>query len=227
MTASVPPIPRYLLVTGTDTGVGKTFVGRALARVLVAKGIDVVAVKPVESGCGELAAAEQDGALLAAETGQAAPRSALVRLAAPLTPPVAAEQEGIRLDLEAWIRILESLGEAVDLVLVEGAGGLLSPLTRVHTTRDLALRLDAETLVVAADRLGTLNHTLLTLDALRAVGIAPRAVALSAPEVADASTGRNAAEIARWGSVPVVEIPRGSLDEAAARLRPVADWLVG
>ena len=221
-----PVLPRALLVVGTDTGVGKTFVGRSLAGVLRARGARVVAVKPVESGCSDLDDTDQDGVLLARATGQEEPRHALVRLGPPLAPPVAAEIEGVELDFDGWLRAIRAHSEA-DLVLVEGAGGLLSPLTRRHTALDLALALEAEVVVVTADRLGTLNHTLLTLEALRRAGIRPRAVVASAPASRDESTGRNAAEIARWGSVAVIELPRTTVARAADLLAPLADWIVG
>lgn len=219
--------PRFVLVTGTDTGVGKTFVGRSLATALTDKGCSVLTVKPVESGCDELDEEEQDGVLLARATGQDRPRRALVRLGEPVAPPVAAEREGRDLNFDSWLEEIRDLGRNREVVLVEGAGGLLSPLTAGHTARDLALELGSEVVVVSRDGLGTLNHTLLTLEALGAVGLRSRAVVLCPPAVADASTGRNASEIARWGSVSVIELPRISVEEAAERLRPLADWLVG
>jgi len=81
-----------LVITGTDTGVGKTWVGRVLSHALVAAGRRVVAVKPVETGCGNPGSHLEDGALLAAATGQAEPRAALHRFAAPVAPALAAER---------------------------------------------------------------------------------------------------------------------------------------
>ncbi len=165
--------------------------------------------------------------LLARATGQEFPRHALARLEEPVAPPVAAEREDVELDLEEWVETIRRAGAGADLVLVEGAGGLMSPLTRRHTALDLARRLDAEVVVVATDRLGTLNHTLLTLEVLRSAGLRCRTVVSCAPELPDASTGRNATEIARWGSVAVIEIPRTTVEDAAELLRPLADWIVG
>ncbi|MFT7623848.1 MAG: dethiobiotin synthetase, partial [Myxococcota bacterium] len=96
---------------------------------------------------------------------------------------------------------------------VEGAGGLLSPLTWHHSTLDLALRLKADVVVVAADVLGTQNHVLLTLRVLQSADLAARAVILSAPACADASTGSNAAALARVIDVPIVSVPRTDTPE--------------
>src|SRR5688500_7646315 len=94
--------PRFVVVTGTDTGVGKTVVTAGLARALVQAGRRTVAIKPVESGCaGAAAGAEEDGVVLAAATGQAAPREALIRLRDAVTPALAAEREGVAIEIEA------------------------------------------------------------------------------------------------------------------------------
>src|SRR5581483_545093 len=108
---------RLLLVTGTDTGVGKTVVAAGLLRCLRARGVRTRGVKPVESGCAETTEDEQDGVLLARAAAQRAPRAALVRLAAPVAPPVAADHEGLALDPAAWVRALRAIAdEECDLV---------------------------------------------------------------------------------------------------------------
>jgi dethiobiotin synthetase len=117
-----------LLVTGTGIRVGKTRVAGALARMLTAAGRRVVAIKPVETGCGNATAAEEDGARLAAATGQAAPREALFRFTAPLVPALAAEREDAAIDLDALVLRIEELRADADVLLLEGAGGLLSPI---------------------------------------------------------------------------------------------------
>lgn len=196
---------RRLVVTGTDTEVGKTWVGCRLAEALRDGGAIVRAVKPLESGC---AAGEpdpgEDGVLLARAAGQASPGAALVRLVAPVAPPVAAEREGRALDWEALVRSTREAVAGAQVALVEGAGGLLSPLTWDHTAVDLAKALEAEVLVVAPDKLGVINHVRLTLAALRAAGLTCPGVVLSAPEIADAATGANAASLGRLPEVPAV-----------------------
>jgi 8-amino-7-oxononanoate synthase len=199
-----------VVVTGTDTEIGKTFVTAGLARHLTARGHRVVAVKPVESGTrGDNAHEREDGVVLARATGQTTPRAALQRLTAPVAPPVAADVENILLDPEGWCNTITGLAKGVDLVLVEGAGGLFSPLAHGWTALDLARRLQARVLVVGADRLGTLNHTRLTLAALETAGVGVLGVVLSAPASADASTGRNRDVLARGGQ-KVTDVPRGA-----------------
>ncbi|MHC4472552.1 MAG: dethiobiotin synthase [Planctomycetota bacterium] len=220
--------PRIVLVTGTDTEVGKTVVGCGLARCLVGRGRRVVAVKPVESGCGPEPADSEDGVRLARAAGQEEPGTALTRLRAPLAPPVAADREGVRLDHHQWCRAIEELARHRDVVLVEAAGGLLSPSTWDADARDLAAALDAAALVVSPDRLGTLNHTLLTLEALGAGGVEVLGVVLNAPDSPDDSTGTNADALRRVaGPVRVAELPRLADPDrdAALHLEAVAGWL--
>lgn len=228
-------MPRFVVVTGTDTGVGKTVVTAGLARALTLAGRRVVAIKPMESGCAPgPAGVEEDGRVLAEATGQAAPREALLRLPEPLTPALAAERAGVAVDLDELARSIVQLGEGADVVLVEGAGGLLSPLSWAEDLTHLAHRLDASVLVVAADRLGTLNHVHLTVQCLGGTGLLPIGIVLSAPATPDASTGTNAAGLRRrlapFGEVAgrIVELPRVSTaDEAAGGLAEVARWIRG
>jgi dethiobiotin synthetase len=193
---------------GTDTDVGKTWVTCRLAEELSDRGLVVRAIKPLESGCDS--DAQEDGVLLAQAAKQVSPQAALVRLAEPVAPPEAARRQGVELDWQAIVRgVVDAIGPA-EIALVEGAGGLLSPLTWDRTAVDLAEALDAQVLLVAADRLGTLNHVRLTLSALDHVGLACPFVVLSAPAQADSSTGYNADALRRLPHPPVVfEAPRG------------------
>ncbi len=184
-----------ILVTGSGTGVGKTFVTSAIGSALAETSAAVIAIKPVESGVGSLPLAVQDGALLSAATGQTEPRLALTTLRDPLAPPVAADREGSVLDWTAWISYLE--GVSADFLLVEGAGGLLSPLTWSKTSLDLALELAAPVLLVAKDKLGVLNSVLLTITVAVNSGVEVLGVVLSEPAVPDESTGTNAAALER------------------------------
>ena len=210
---------KFVVVTGTDTGVGKTFVTSALARSLADRGVDVRAVKPIESGAS--GAPDEDGKLLAIAARQTWPTEALVRLKAPLAPPIAAELEGVTLDWDAIIAQIR--GIEADVVLVESAGGLLSPLTVTKSSVDLAHALDAEVLVVSIDRLGTLNHTLMTLRTLSAERRTCAGVIMCSPPVPDDSTGQNAQLVARLGQIDrVTSLPWLSTYDEAARY--FADW---
>src|SRR5262249_36880763 len=136
----------------------------------------------------------------AAATGQASPRAALVRLRAALTPALAAEREGVALDVEALATAVRRAGDGAEFVIVEGAGGLLSPLSWESDITTLAHRLDGDAtrvLVVGSDRLGVINHAPLTVQVLLDTWLMPLGVVLSAPAVADASTGTNAAALRR------------------------------
>jgi dethiobiotin synthetase len=200
---------RTVLITGTDTGVGKTWVGRALGHALRAAGRRVVAIKPVETGASDAGAGFEDGALLAQATGQAEPLAALYRFSARLPPALSAEPAGEALDLDAMLLRLEALSAGAEVVLMEGTGGLLTPMTWEWTVVDLARALGATALVVGADRLGTLNHALLTLSALELAGIEVAGMVLTAPEVPDPSTSTNAAAIARLAGIDrIVSLPR-------------------
>lgn len=215
-----------VVVTGTDTEIGKTVVACGLARALSDRGLRVRAVKPVESGTEETDREQEDGVLLARAARQEAPAEALVRLRAPLAPPVAAEREGVTLSMDDWVAEIGEIGAGADVTIVEGAGGVLSPLTWTETARDLAERLDAPTLLVAPDRLGSLTHTLTALEALRARDVEVLGAVYSAPAEGDASTGGNAETLRRFADgLRVARLGRvEGPDGAAAGLGAVADW---
>ena len=216
------------VVTGTDTEVGKTVVATGLARAWADAGLAVVAVKPVESGCEGLH--PEDGVRLAAASRQTAPLAALRRYPTPVAPPLAAELAGAELGFEAMLAETKTLCSDADVALVEGAGGLLSPLTWSHTAVDLAKALDAQLIVVAADRLGTLNPTRLVLDAAASAGLEVAAVALSRHTEAtkDRSVGRNLDAMNTVGITPTPYVlgPSPNLEDAAVQLDALARHLV-
>src|SRR5918992_3340515 len=183
-----------LLVTGTDIGVGKTWVSCALARALGEAGRRVVAVKPVETGCSGQPSKSEDGVRLARATGQSQPAHAIIRLPDPVAPVLSSERAGAEIDFDALVLKIERHAEGAEYALIEGAGGLLAPITWEWNMADVARALGASALVVAADRLGTINHTLLTLSALELAGISCAGVVLTG-ETKDASAGSNAPAI--------------------------------
>ena len=160
-------------VTGTDTGVGKTVVTCALAAALRRRGLTVAAMKPVESGV-EFDDPHRDGARLARAAGDQRPLS----LTAPITfhdafaPLVASRRERRTIDLDRLDAAMRDAAKGHDVLLVEGAGGLLVRYDEDGTTlADLARELGAPALVVADPRLGTLNHTALTLESMALRGV--------------------------------------------------------
>lgn len=178
-----------LVITGTDTGVGKTIVTAALACHARLAGLDVAVCKPVQTGT-----ADGDDDL--AEVGRLSGLSelhGLARFPEPLAPAAAATRTGValptRAELTEWVHEVD---DAKRLTLVEGAGGLLVELGQDGVTlRDLASDLAASVLVVVAPGLGTLNHTALTLEALAAQGIPSAGLVIGAwpadPGVAETS----------------------------------------
>ena len=154
-------------VTGTDTAVGKTVAAAALARAELAAGRRVAYCKPVQTGLrpGE----PGDAGYVAATAGVAVTEG--LRLEEALAPAVAAERDGIKVDVDALVSWCRHQAGGVDMLLVEGAGGLLVPLAEDTTMADLATWLGAEVVVVTRPGLGTLNHTALTVEAARSRGL--------------------------------------------------------
>ena len=160
-----------VFVTGTDTGCGKTTFACALARSAREAGNRVRILKPIETGCERGVPA--DALALARAAGDDAPVERLcpVRLALPAAPECAARAEGVAIELAPIEAAFARANADADLTLVEGAGGLLVPITPALDMAGLAGRLRLPLVVVARAALGTINHTLLTLEAARARGL--------------------------------------------------------
>lgn len=220
---------KIVLVAGTDSGVGKTWVGCALARAMVRAGHGVIAIKVVETGTEVIPSGVEDGVQLANATGQRAPLHALYRLRTPVAPAVAADLEGAdKLDFDTVVSEVEAVARTTEVTLVETAGGLLAPLAWDWNVVDLAEALGATVLVVAANRLGTINHTLLTLGALELGGILPAGVILSGVANPDVSAATNRQAIVRTSGLDrVIEVPYdGDPDVAAAAVAPALPWIL-
>lgn len=220
--------PSTLLIAGTDTGVGKTWIGCALGRALAVAGRRVVALKPVETGCSAVDSETEDGALLARATGQTEPLHALVRLRAPVAPAASADREGTTIDFDEIALGVREHALRADVTLVEGAGGLLTPLTWEQSALDLARTLEARVLLVSPDRLGTISHTLMALKLLAHERLELAGIVLVPPEEPDASTGSNAGAINRlWSRARILCAPRTEDAEAIHRFgQELADALL-
>jgi dethiobiotin synthetase len=169
-------------VTGTDTGVGKTVVACALVRALRAAGRDVGVMKPAETGVGD--DGPRDAIALRDAAGASDPLDEIcpVQLSLPAAPSVAADDDGVAIDLDAIREAYRTLAARHDCMVVEGAGGLLVPLVRGFTMADLAAELGLPVLLVARAALGTINHTLLSLEAIESRGLPLAGVVVSHAE---------------------------------------------
>lgn len=165
-----------IFITGTDTGAGKTFVTGGIVAELRRRGIDALPAKPVQTGCVNESTPDLDIALQAA--GISANRKTReelcpFRLEPECSPHLAAAITGARLDPEGIAARMESLAEKHECVVAEGAGGILVPLGGGRTMLDLMKRLHWPVILVCMDRLGAINHSLLSLQVLRTAGLEP------------------------------------------------------
>lgn len=206
---------RGLFITGTDTGVGKTHIACQIVRELRAAGHRVGAFKPACSGAvinpnnpprWDDIDRLRDALVRDAADDLICPQ----RFLAPLAPPVAARQEGRTVDLDAVHRGLDAWRSECDIVIVEGAGGLLCPLTDNQTMADLAAQFGFPMLIVARLGLGTINHTLLTAEVARRRDLPVAGILFneSVPTADDVSAATNADEVAARCDVPVLAIRR-------------------
>jgi dethiobiotin synthetase len=159
---------RGLFITGTDTGVGKTFVACGLAAHWRELNYRVGVMKPAETGCdaGDGKFVAQDAMALKAAAGCDTPLEKICpyQFREALAPSVAAEREGSRIEVDRLMNIYQEISAAHDITLVEGAGGLMVPLLPTYTYADFARVLKLPVIVVAANKLGVINHLLLTLE---------------------------------------------------------------
>jgi len=202
---------RGLFVTATDTGVGKTVLSAALLAAMAARGRPVRAYKPVVTGLEDPAEIEARGAwpadheLLAAVAGMEPEEVSPLRFGPAVSPHLAAQLAGERIDPEQLLASARALAPTdAQTLVVEGVGGLLTPLADDYTICDLAGALRLPVLIAARPGLGTINHTLLTLACARAAGLEVAAVVLTPwPDRPGAMQSSNRSTIARLGEVRV------------------------
>jgi dethiobiotin synthetase len=215
-----------LLITGTDTGVGKTFVACGIVAALRQQGIRVGAYKPVCSG-GE---ARADGTIgwpdveaLAEALGPAAPSERICpqRFIAPLAPPSAAALERRSVDERQLFEGINAWRQHADLLIIEGVGGLLCPLSQNMTLADFGGRIGVPLVVVAALRLGVVNHTLLTLEVARHRGLTVAGVLLNEIGPDDGSNASSIAEISARGEVNVLGVLPSAADRRSRPEEPM------
>lgn len=214
-----------IFVTGTDTSVGKTYVSCLLIRKLRAAGLAVGAYKPVCSGAEFDAAGRpfwSDIEALRSAVGAETPLDLICpqRFLAAVAPNVAADMERLTVSNDLLLNGFAAWTTKVDVLIVEGAGGVLCPLSSEQTVLDLATQIQAPVVVVAPNRLGVISHTRLTVDCLRQSGLDVAAVILNDVQVTDAtdlSLTTNAWQLSQW--IPNVAILHVEFRDEAIRIQ--------
>jgi dethiobiotin synthetase len=196
-------------VTGTDTGVGKTFVTSGLVRFSRSKGIDSVGMKPICTGD------NHDVRQLVEACGSCEPEHLInpVWYRTPVAPYTASIIEDRLIDLKAIREAFEQLARQHSSVLVEGAGGVAVPIFSHYDFRDLARDLRLNVIIVAANRLGVLNHTRLTVEAVRMAGLRCSLIALNSVAAdSDISQPTNLSVLENLVDVPVLPIEHNQIE---------------
>ncbi|MEW6325685.1 MAG: dethiobiotin synthase [Nitrospirota bacterium] len=201
---------RGIFITGTGTGVGKTMVAAALAAWFRAEGYDVGVMKPVQTGCRRAGKRwrlpDTDRLVRAARADDPIDLITPYRFAPPLSPLAAARRAGRPISMLRLVAAYRALARRHRVIIVEGSGGLLVPLTPRLTLADLIRRVRLPTVVVARAGLGTLNHTALTVDAARRRGLRVAGIILNQPAAVrrDPSLADNAQLLRELTGLPVV-----------------------
>jgi dethiobiotin synthetase len=218
-----------VFVTGTGTEIGKTVVAAVLARTLANDGHSVAVFKPALTGMDEFPEYDEATALAAAGDGEAAianlPDHAILRVAArstqtddeiapyrfdpPMSPHLAAGLAGVEIDPDHVMAAARAAGDGVDAIVCEGAGGLLVPLSPSWTMRSCAVELGYPLVIVAPPGLGTINHTLLTVESARSVGLKVAAIVLNPwPDDPTTIESDNRETIAAMSGFQVLTLPK-------------------
>jgi len=204
-----------IFVTATGTDIGKTFVTCGLVRALQARGRKVAALKPIASGFAPAGAEVSDsGLLLSALVRPVTPETIADvspwRFAAPLSPDMAAAREGRMIDFAAVVGFCrDAIATRDGALLIEGVGGVMSPLDPRHTVLDWMAALDIPLVLVAGSYLGTISHTLTALDVLRRRGLAVACLVISESAIGTVPLDETRDAIARFApGLDVLALPR-------------------
>jgi dethiobiotin synthetase len=199
---------RGFFVTGTGTEVGKTVVAAVIARSLAADGQNVAVFKPAVTGLSEPGEADHELLRRASGSAQSDEQIAPYRYDPPASPHLAAELAGERIEPPRLLRAARRAEADADVLVCEGVGGLMVPLAPGYLVRDLARELALPLVVAAEPDLGTINHTLLTLEAARAAGLDVALVVLTPwPQDPDPIQSSNHRTLESLGAVPVAGLP--------------------
>ena len=232
------PKKNGLFITGTDTGVGKTLVAGGIAAVLRQQGLKVGVFKPIASGCrndGGLVSDDTEFLALCADADYSLSVITPVTYKTPAAPVTCVQIEGRDIDYEEIVTAYNYLCENTDVVLVEGIGGALVPLDAEHTVMDLAVEFNLPTVIVARPNLGTINHSLLTIQAVRNAGLPVAGLVISgynafegtvaeetSPDVICGFSNTNLLSIVPYDEESSVE--EGRLGEGVIETLAFCDW---
>lgn len=233
------PKKNGLFITGTDTGVGKTLITGAIAAVLRRQGLKVGVFKPIASGCRHdregLVSIDAEFLAMCADADYPLSVISPVVYKTPAAPAVCAEVENRPVDFDAIGAAYKYLCDACDVVLVEGIGGILVPITPSETVLDLAVAFDLPAVIAARPNLGTINHSLLTIQAARNAGLPVAGLIISgynaaradiaeqtAPDVICAVSGVNLLAIVPFDEDSSVE--DGRLGPLIIDILSLCDW---
>lgn len=201
-----------IFITGTDTGVGKTYVAAAIAGALRQQGVDVGVMKPVETGCpfrdGRLAPADALTLMNAAGVDDPLELVNPYRLVLPLAPSVAASIENVKIEKTRILSCFRTLSERHEFMIVESAGGIMVPILQDYLYLDLAGDMGLPVLIVARPNLGTINHTLLTVSVLRTRGVETAGIVINQSEDRPSGLAEKTSPsvIERLSGLPVLEV---------------------
>ncbi len=198
-----------IFVTGTGTEVGKTVVAAVVANSLAASGKKVAVFKPAVTGLEDPGEADHELLRRAAGSVQSDGEIAPYRYGPPASPHLAAERVDERIERDVLLAAARAAARSADLIVCEGVGGIMVPLSRDYLVRDLAVDLGLPLAIAAAPGLGTINHTLLTIAAARAVALRVEVVVLTPwPQLPTEIERSNLETIAELGRVKVETLPQ-------------------
>jgi dethiobiotin synthetase len=202
-------------VTATGTEVGKTYTTCGLIKALRSRNIPVAALKPVISGFDPAQAHASDTGLILQALGKQVNEHSVAEISpwryhAALSPDMAAAREDRPINLDALVAVCASAANTDRITFIEGAGGIMSPLSPRFTNLDLIDAIDAHVLLVAGTYLGTISHTLTACEALKARGREPWTIVLSESLESPVPPAETARAIARFTEVPIIVVTRNS-----------------
>jgi dethiobiotin synthetase len=201
-------------VTGTDTDAGKTHVSRALLLAAKRQSLSCAGYKPIESGCPTAGSPGNDAIALSIAAGTEPITT--YTFAPPIAPHIAARRAKQEIAVGRIVATTRRLQGETDFLLVEGAGGFLVPLSSTASMADLAKELQLPLLIVTADRLGAINHALLSIEAAKTRNLEIAALVLTEVYKGAGDGLENRQSIAQFGQVPVYELPHCDGDEPMA-----------